>query len=158
MAVCIKCGVTRSSKTYAGVCPNDRDVHVWGVSLIDEDVRVRQNTPRKDDKGKRQWRLLPWEALGPIADVLTWACTRETPPPYGPESWRGIANAIPRYQDALQRHLSECYIAYREGRGMWGVKDDQSDLPSLAHAGCDLLFLIALSLAEEKVAPPGGPR
>jgi Domain of unknown function (DUF5664) len=100
--------------------------------------------PRKDDHGKRMWRLLPWEALADAVDVLTWACTRKDPPPYGAESWRDVPNAVDRYHDALLRHLTEWSIARREGKKSREVVDSQSGLPVLGHALCDLLFIVAL--------------
>lgn len=110
--------------------------------------------PRKDDgheggaPPKRRWRLLPWDALGDVVDVLTWACTRKEPPPYGEESWRGVPDALVRYEDALLRHLAEWHEGRRLGRRGREVVDKQSGLPTLAHAACCALFLLALDRRE----------
>lgn len=109
-----------------------------------EERRVSNAPPRKDDRAKRLMYLLPWEALDDVADVLTWACTREDPPPYGAESWREIDGALDRYSSALLRHVSEWMQGRRKGKRGREIVDSQSGLPVLAHAACDLLFLLAL--------------
>jgi hypothetical protein len=88
---------------------------------------------RKDDCGKADWSLVPWEAMEPIVQVLMFGAEK-----YGPENWRDVPDAPRRYWSAAQRHL----IAHLQGE----VNDDESDLPHLAHAACCVLFLLALEL------------
>lgn len=110
--------------------------------------------PRKDDghqggaPPKRRWGLLPWDALGDVVDVLTWACTRKEPPPYGEESWREVPDAIVRYEHAMLRHFAEWHEGRRLGRRGREVVDKQSGFPTLAHAACCALFLLALDRRE----------
>lgn len=57
---------------------------------------------------------------------------------YGENNWELVAGARRRYYDAVFRHLTEWY----EGRGA----DPESGLHPLAHALCDVAFLLALDL------------
>lgn len=87
----------------------------------------------KRDGGKPRWDLLPYDALGPVVDVLTFGASK-----YDPWNWLHVADANDRYFSALQRHL----VAWKLGERL----DPESGLPHLAHAGCCLLFLLALEL------------
>ncbi|TPV96209.1 MAG: hypothetical protein B7733_05735 [Myxococcales bacterium FL481] len=68
-------------------------------------------------------------ALLEVADVLTLGAAR-----YGDFNWRKVGPW--RYRDALMRHL----LAYMGGDQM----DSDSSLPHLAHALCNVLFLLEL--------------
>jgi Domain of unknown function (DUF5664) len=86
---------------------------------------------RKDDTGKVRTDLLPVDALLGIADVFSFGASK-----YGVRNWeRGIV--FSRLYAALLRHL----FAY------WGGEqtDRESGKSHLAHAGCCLLMLMALS-------------
>ena len=89
-------------------------------------------TPRKDDAGKVQMRLLPWAALREVARVMTWAVTAKAPEPYPVGNWKGVA--VERYEDAAVRHLA----AHMEGER----DDPESGLSHLAHAAFCVLFLL----------------
>lgn len=86
---------------------------------------------RKDDNGKPRWDLLPSQPLGLIARVLTFGAQR-----YGANNWQLLKGARSRYFAATQRHLA----AWRQGEKV----DAESGLPHLAHAGCCLLFMLAI--------------
>jgi hypothetical protein len=86
---------------------------------------------RKDDAGKTPWGLVPWDALQAIADVLAFGAGK-----YGPGNWRHVDEALMRYWDACLRHL----IAWKQGEKV----DHESGLSHLAHAGCCVLFMLAL--------------
>ena len=83
----------------------------------------------KDDQGKQRWDLLPLGAVADLVRVLTFGATK-----YGPHSWRHVPNAQDRYYAAALRHL----VAWRQGEEF----DAESGLPHLAHAMCNLVFLL----------------
>jgi hypothetical protein len=88
---------------------------------------------KKHDVNKPRYSLLPWEALAEIVQVLEFGAAK-----YGVDNWRKVPNAQQRYFDALVRHI----VAWRSGE----ADDPESGLPHLAHAGCCVLFLLALEL------------
>ena len=94
--------------------------------------------PRKDDTGKPDMTLLPWDALWQVARVLTWACTVKQPP-YGRDSWRNVDGALVRYRAALVRHIAN----YEMGERV----DGETLLPTSAHIATDALIVCALDLA-----------
>jgi hypothetical protein len=100
--------------------------------------------PRKDDKGKPNMTLLPWDALWQVAKVLTWACVDKVPP-YGPNSWRNVPGGLERYRAALVRHIA----SYEMGERV----DGETSLPTVAHIATDALIFCALALAEERRTP-----
>lgn len=88
---------------------------------------------RKDDHGKPRWDLLPIGPVARVVDVLTYGA-RE----YSPHGWRHVEDPVERYYAAGMRHLA----AWRGGEAL----DPKSGLPHLAHAACNLLFLIAFEV------------
>lgn len=87
---------------------------------------------RKDDLGKDQWNLLPWDAVRGIVRVLGFG-TRK----YDPRNWeKGMAWSRP--YAGLMRHMT----AWWEGE----ADDPESGYSHLWHAGCCLLFLIAYEI------------
>jgi hypothetical protein len=87
----------------------------------------------KFDGGKPRWDLLPFDAVAKMVDVLTVGAAK-----YTAENWRLVPDANARYFAALLRHLS----AWKQGER----DDPETGLPHLAHAGCCVLFLLALEL------------
>ena len=85
----------------------------------------------KADSGKRRFSLFPLCALTAIVDVLEFGARK-----YSPGNWMTVPDARTRYWDAAVRHL----VAWREGERL----DPESGLPHLAHAGCCVIFLLAL--------------
>lgn len=86
----------------------------------------------KYDNGKVPLELLPVEALTEIAKVLAFGAEK-----YGRHNWRkGMAWS--RLVGAILRHL----FAWVQGEN----KDPESGLSHLAHAGCDILFLLTYAL------------
>jgi len=94
----------------------------------------------KDDAGKRRWDLLPWRALGLVADVLTVGAAK-----HGDDGWRTLPNARRRYYAATLRHLT----AWWDGEAL----DGEDRLPHLAHAIADALLLLALDLGAPEPTP-----
>ena len=91
----------------------------------------------KFDSEKPRWDLLPFESLTAIVLVLTYGAKK-----YAPENWRKVNDWRDRYFAALLRHL----VAWKQGEKI----DPESNLPHLAHAGCCLLFLLALDKNEDQ--------
>lgn len=86
----------------------------------------------KYDTGKVPLELLPPEALIEIAKVLAFGAEK-----YGRHNWRkGMAWS--RLAGAILRHL----FAWMQGED----KDPESGLSHLAHAGCDILFLMSYEI------------
>ena len=86
----------------------------------------------KYDTGKIPLELLPPEALTEIAKVLAFGAEK-----YGCHNWRkGMAWS--RLVGAILRHL----FAWMQGED----KDQESGLSHLAHAGCDILFLLTYEI------------
>lgn len=84
----------------------------------------------KADAGKPRWDLLPYDAMGDVAAVMTHGADK-----YGASNWtKGLAWG--RLLAATMRHLS----AWALGTD----RDADSGLPHLAHAGACILMLGAL--------------
>ena len=83
---------------------------------------------QKFDKGKSRWGLLPFQEIKEIVDVLTVGSKK-----YGDDNWKQVKPRN-RYIDALFRHLN----AWINGEQL----DPEDSLSHLAHAGCNLLFLM----------------
>ncbi len=82
----------------------------------------------KQDQGKPRLDLMPTEALEEIGKVLEFGAKK-----YDPWNWaKGLAWS--RLLGAALRHL----YAWARGES----KDPESGLSHLAHAGCNILFLI----------------
>lgn len=90
------------------------------------------NEGRKDDAGKAQWHLMPWDALQGIVAVLGFGARK-----YPPRNWEhGMAWS--RCYDALIRHMT----AWFQGE----AKDPETGMSHLWHAGACILFLIAYEM------------
>jgi hypothetical protein len=85
----------------------------------------------KKDAGKLRWDLLPWAAITEVVKVLNYGLEKG----YDEHSWRYVDPK--RYVAALYRHLT----AFHGGETI----DPESKLPHLAHAMCNLMFVIELS-------------
>ena len=81
------------------------------------------------DKGKLRYDLLPPDALAEIVKVMTYGASK-----YADGNWEsGIKYS--RIFGSIMRHLWAWYA--RED------KDKESGINHLAHAGCDVMFLLA---------------
>ena len=86
----------------------------------------------KQNAGKPRWDLLPFDALGKVAQVVTFGAVK-----YKPRDWeRG--RPWGDYLSAAQRHQA----AFMNGED----DDEESHLPHLAHAITCLLFVLAYQL------------
>ncbi|MCP5019394.1 MAG: hypothetical protein GY938_29540 [Ketobacter sp.] len=86
---------------------------------------------RKDDQEKPRWDLLPWEQVEEVVKVLSGGAVT-----YDDDNWKRVPEARRRYFAAAHRHL----VAWKKGETV----DPQYEMPHLAHAVCDLLFLMWL--------------
>lgn len=91
---------------------------------------------RKLDGDKQRWDLIPFAELEKIVDVITYGARK-----YAPDNWKLVPDAKARYKAALLRHIS----AYMQGE----EKDSESGLDHLAHAGCNILFLMYFERLEK---------
>ena len=86
----------------------------------------------KTDDGKERWDLLPWDALKEIVRVMT--ANVKPQGKYEPHNWaKGLSYS--RLFAATQRHLTAWYGGE--------TLDPDTGLHHLAHAGCNILFLLA---------------
>lgn len=90
----------------------------------------------KNDKGKLRWSLMPFKQLEEVVKVLMEGAKK-----YGADNWKNCDD-ISRYKDALMRHCT----AYIEDE----KNDPEDNLPHLAHAICNCLFLMWFDGKEKK--------
>jgi hypothetical protein len=83
----------------------------------------------KADSGKLPFHLLPWKPIEHIVAVLDFGAKK-----YSEGGWKQVPRKRDRYFSAAIRHL----VKY------WGgeVLDSESGLPHLAHAACNIIFLM----------------
>ena len=84
----------------------------------------------KHDDGKPDWTLVPFSALVPVIRVLEFGERK-----YSRDGWKFVEDAERRYLASAFRHLT----AFADGE----THDEESGKSHLAHAVCDLLFLLA---------------
>ena len=92
----------------------------------------------KNDDGKLQWSLMPFEQLEDTVRVLMKGAVK-----YSRDNWKKCDD-VNRYKDALMRHVT----AYIKGE----TKDPEDNLSHLAHAICNCLFLQWFDDKQEKAA------
>lgn len=88
---------------------------------------------KKNDKGKLEWDLVPWRAMKDVVKVLMHGAVT-----YGEFNWELVPNWRKRYWNAANRHMKDWWMGEE--------CDPDTNLPHLAHAACDVLFLLALSM------------
>lgn len=92
---------------------------------------------KKYDAGKPMMAAIPPNAARSVAEVLTFGAQK-----YGRGNWHKVENAETRYLDAALRHIND----YQRGITM----DEESGKPTLAHAICDLMFILEKNLEKTK--------
>jgi hypothetical protein len=95
---------------------------------------------RKDDTGKPRMGLLPFDALGEVAKVLTYGATK-----YAPDNWKKVPDGIDRYTDAFLRHLA----VWRHGE-VFDPESQDIQIRHIAQVACNALFLVWFELYKEK--------
>jgi len=98
--------------------------------LAEEKLKSKE-TGKKFDKGKPRMDLIPPEAIFAIAEVLRYGAEEKK---YGERNWEKGIKAT-RLFAAAQRHLWK----WMSGKDI----DEESNLPHLHHAICELAMLIA---------------
>lgn len=98
------------------------------MEKIIEDLQKRSEG-RKDDQGKDRWDLLPWKEMEDVVKVITKGAEK-----YAENNWKLVDKAPARYFAATMRHLS----SWKTGNRL----DPETGISHLAHAVCDILFLM----------------
>lgn len=101
----------------------------------------------KFDSGKPRWDLLPVAATGPIVDVLTAGAKK-----YAANNWQKVAGGKRRYYRAAIGHLNAWWVS--RGR----ERDPESGFSHLAHAACNVIFLLAMETMGRKFPPETDPK
>lgn len=96
---------------------------------------------RKDDVGKPRTDLLSARAMLEVARVLEFGARK-----YAPDNWKKVEGRRWRYFGAALRHLWDWWQGNRI--------DPESGCHVLAHAICDVMFLLDEDLAEQLARPP----
>ena len=92
--------------------------------------KPEQTVAIKHDSGKTDWSLMPFEAVEEINKVLEFGAGK-----YAAHNWtEGTGFKYSRVLNSLLRHI----FAFVRGED----KDPESGLSHLAHAGCNVLFLL----------------
>jgi len=91
----------------------------------------------KYDVGKLRWDLLPFEIIQEVVKVLTYGAQK-----YEDDNWKKVKNARRRYFAACCRHIVDWWLGEE--------KDPETGCHHLAHAICDLIFLIWFDKQKEK--------
>lgn len=92
----------------------------------------------KADAGKLQIHLVPTEIIRAIAKIRMYGNAKY----HDPDNWKQVEPI--RYRDALMRHL----LAYLDDPAS---VDDESGLPHLWHAACNIAFLIEMEKYHEEL-------
>lgn len=92
--------------------------------------QLEGSAPVKADSGKTDWSLMPFEAIEEINKVLDFGAKK-----YAAHNWKkGSGFTYTRLLGSLLRHI----FAYMRGED----KDPESGLSHMAHAGCNVVFLL----------------
>jgi hypothetical protein len=114
--------VTWNADSYAVFGPLTQPIEPKAVEL--------SNVPIKADSGKTDWSLMPFEAVEEINKVLEFGAKK-----YAAHNWKkGSGFKYTRLLGSLLRHI----FAYMRGED----KDPESGLSHMAHAGCNVIFLL----------------
>ena len=114
----------------------EKAVNLYFYHLRQKDKPAEEPTAQpvspepKADAGKPRPTLVPMSLIKAVMEVREYGCRKY----HDPENWRKVEPQ--RYRDAMCRHL----IAYLEGN----ETDDESGLPHLWHAACNIAFLIEM--------------
>jgi len=97
-----------------------------------DDVAIRY------DQGKTDWSLMPFEAVEEINRVLEFGAKK-----YAAHNWKtGDGFKYTRVLNSLLRHI----FAWSRGED----RDPESGLSHLAHAGCNVIFLLYYSKYKDR--------
>lgn len=130
---CIDCRHYMSNVSRCYSCVSESDKTGAWLPLFEVKTVTKTDAPTatvgvKHDDGKVQIALMPTEALEEIAAVFTFGAKK-----YAADNWRK-GFTFRRVASACLRHL----FAWLRGED----KDPETGLSHLAHAACNLMFLI----------------
>ena len=91
----------------------------------------------RHNKGKRLISLVPTSLINSVADVMLFGAKK-----YDKNNWRKGLPFTSVY-DSLQRHM----LSWLDGEDL----DKESGLPHLAHAACNIAFLLEYSLTKPEL-------
>lgn len=119
----------------AWIRSNEADfARIAGLTQIDEqsvESLNSNNTEAKDDGGKITPSLVPTEIIRAIAKIRMYGTEKY----HDPQNWRSVS--AERYHEALLRHI---LAAWNDVRAV----DEESGMPHIWHAACNLAFIIEL--------------
>ncbi len=102
----------------------------------DEYLKIMERQKAKEDADKLRISLVPPAIIKAIARIREYGVQK-----YGdPENWRRVE--IGRYHDAFLRHVVDCM-------GDLNAVDEESGLPHLHHAACNLAFILEMMEGED---------
>jgi hypothetical protein len=118
--------------------PGDDCITVNTTQDIPSQITVTPAVAVKHDTGKTDWSLMPWEAVEEINKVLEFGARK-----YAAHNWtQGEGFRYTRVLSSLFRHL----FSWSRGEDL----DPESGLSHLAHAGCNVIFLIYYNRYKER--------
>jgi len=129
-----------SSADYIGVFgtrpPDVVSISPETIKKIED--QLKDQTAIRYDQGKTDWSLMPFEAIEEINKVLDFGAKK-----YAAHNWKkGEGFKYTRVLNSLLRHV----FAYMRGED----KDPESGLSHLAHAGCNIVFLLYYSKYKDR--------
>lgn len=93
---------------------------------------------KKYDAGKANYSLVPVDALEGLTKVITFGAEK-----YEPNNWK-LVTPKSRYYAAMMRHII-AHLKWEEEEHKGLALDEESGLPHLDHALCNLVFYRELS-------------
>lgn len=126
------CGQVKSldsaTKDWAVVTCADCQMNRPATAVVDPKAGM------KFDGGKAKWfawfSLVPWDEVRDVGEVLVVGAKK-----YNRDNWKYVENGQERYFDAMMRHITKRFV-------LGEINDPDDGLSHLAHACCDLWFLM----------------
>ena len=110
------------------------DVLLSSATITSERIKTMEKKAVRNDAGKPRWDLLPYDALAEVVNVLTYGAVD-----YGDDNWlQGGGFNYQRVFGSTMRHLTD----WVQGSDL----DRKTKMPELAHAACNVLFLLTYQL------------
>jgi hypothetical protein len=113
----------------------EQDLALKAKELLDKNPNLQQAT--KYDAGKVDWSILPFGALEEISKVLTFGAQKYARGNFASNGGLEYTRVI----NSLLRHITQ----FARGEDL----DPETGLSHMAHAGCNVLFLLHYELNKE---------